>query len=124
MRSSRHSKVYKPHSLQTTQDTWLPSPKHTGAVLSGLVVSVVDCTPIGRRFESASCQRILPPPPVVHDWVLKGLGMSSHVCATAHGHIKDPVPPIEKSRALCHGGRFPPSFIHQVMKMALDADWA
>ena len=28
----------------------------------GLVVSVVDCTPIGRRFESASCQRILPPP--------------------------------------------------------------
>ena len=29
-----------------------------------------------------------PPPPVVHDWVIKGLGMSSRVCAT--GHIKDP----------------------------------
>ena len=29
------------------------------------------------------------------------------------GHIKDPVP-LEKS-TLCHGGRFPPSFIHQVI---------
>ena len=38
--------------------------------------------------------------------------MSRCVCAT--GHIKDPVPHIEKSRASCPGGRFPPSFIHQV----------
>ena len=38
----------------------------------------------------------------------KGLGMSSRVCAA--GHIKDPVPLIEKSRALRPGGRFPPSF--------------
>ena len=30
--------------------------------------------------------------------------MSSRVCAT--GHVKDPVPLIEKSRALCPGGRF------------------
>ena len=60
-------------------------------------------------------------PPVVHDWVNKGLGMSSRVCAT--GHIKDPVPELcnmEKSRALCSGGRFPPSFIHQVMMTALN----
>ena len=65
--------------------------------------------------------------------------MSSHVCAT--GHIQDPVPLIEKSRASCSCGRFPPSFIHQVivitglkklcdcmyvlaLKMALDADRA
>ena len=39
--------------------------------------------------------------------------MSSRVCAT--GHIKDPVPLIEKSRASCPGGRFPPGFIHQVI---------
>ena len=39
--------------------------------------------------------------------------MSSCVCAT--GHIKDPVPLIEKSRALCPSGRFPPNLIHQVI---------
>ena len=62
--------------------------------------------------------------------------MSSLVYAT--GHIKDPVPLIEKRRGLSAGGRFPPSFIHQViitglnklqlyvlaLKMALDADRA
>ena len=42
-------------------------------------------------------------PPVVHDWVIKGLGMSSRVCVT--GQIKDPMPLIEKSRAMCFGGR-------------------
>ena len=57
----------------------------------------------------------------------------------ATGHIKDPVPLVEKSRGLSPGGRFPPSFIHQViiitglnklqlyvlaLKMALDADRA
>ena len=80
-------------------------------------------------------------PPVLHNWVikLKGLGMSSLVYATEH--IKDPVPLIAKRRGLSPGGRFPPSFIHQViiitgqnklynrihvhaLKMALDADWA
>ena len=35
-------------------------------------------------------------PQVLRDWVIKGLGMSSLVCAT--GHIKDPVPLIEKRR--------------------------
>ena len=35
--------------------------------------------------------------------IIKSLGMSSRVCAT--GHIKDPVPLVEKSRALCPGGR-------------------
>ena len=53
-------------------------------------------------------------PPVFRDWVIKGLsGMSSLVYAT--GHIKDPVPLIEKRRGLSPGGRFPPSFIHQVI---------
>ena len=33
----------------------------------------------------------------------------------AAGHIKDPVPLFEKSRASCPSGRFPPSFIHQVI---------
>ena len=41
---------------------------------------------------------------------IKGLGMYSRVYAT--GHIKDPL--IEK-RGLSPGGRFPPSFIHQVI---------
>ena len=39
--------------------------------------------------------------------------MSSRVDAT--GHIKDPVPLIEKRRGLSPGGRFRPSFIHQVI---------
>ena len=43
----------------------------------------------------------------------KGLGMSSLVYAT--GHIQDSVPLIEKGRGLSPGGRFPPSFIHQVI---------
>ena len=52
-------------------------------------------------------------PPVPHDWLIKGLCMFSCVCAT--GHIKDPLPLIEKSRASCPGGMFPPSFLHQVI---------
>ena len=52
-------------------------------------------------------------PPVLRDWVIKSLGMSSLVYAT--GHIKDPVPLIAKKRGLSPGGRFPPSFIHQVI---------
>ena len=52
-------------------------------------------------------------PPVLRDWVIKGLGMSNLVYAT--GHIKDPVPLIKKRRGLSPGGRFPPSFIHQVI---------
>ena len=52
-------------------------------------------------------------PPVVHDWVIKGLGMFSRVCAT--GHIKDAVTLTEKTRASCPSGKFPPSFIHQVI---------
>ena len=39
--------------------------------------------------------------------------MSSRVSVT--GHIKDPVPLIENSKASCPDGRFPPSFIHQVI---------
>ena len=52
-------------------------------------------------------------PPVLRDWVIKDLGMSSLVYAT--GHIKDPVPLITKRRGLSPGGRCPPSFIHQVI---------
>ena len=39
----------------------------------------------------------------------------SSLCLDATGHIKDPVLLIQTSRALCNGGRFPPSnsFIHQ-----------
>ena len=61
---------------------------------------------------------------MVHDCLIKGLGMSSHVYAT--GHIKGPVALIEKNRALCLGGRFLPSLIHQEvrLKMARDADKA
>ena len=44
---------------------------------------------------------------------IKGLGMSSPVFAT--GHIKDPLPLIENSMALCPGGRFPSSSIHQII---------
>ena len=57
-------------------------------------------------------------PPVPHDWVIKGLGMSSRVCAT--GHIKDPLPLIVKRRGLSPGGRFPPSFNHQVIITGLN----
>ena len=39
--------------------------------------------------------------------------MSSRVCAT--GHIKDPVPLIEKRRGLSPSGLFHLSFIHQVI---------
>ena len=50
---------------------------------------------------------------MVHDWVIKGLGMSSQCHVYATGHIKDSVPLIAKSRASCPSGRFPSSFIHQ-----------
>ena len=52
-------------------------------------------------------------PSVLHYWVIKGLGMSSLVYVT--GHIKDCAQLIEKRRGLSPGGRFPPSFIHQVI---------
>ena len=52
-------------------------------------------------------------PPVLCDWVIKGLGMSSLVYTT--GHIKDPMPLIEKRRGLSPGGRFSPSFTHLVI---------
>ena len=44
-----------------------------------------------------------------------GTVVYSHVYVT--GHIKDPVPLIKKRRprGLSPGGRFPPSFIHQVI---------
>ena len=59
----------------------------------------------------AKAQSVFDFSPVIHDWVNKGLGMPSRVCATGH-YIKDPVPLIKTSGALCPGGRFPPTFIH------------
>ena len=62
------------------------------------MVSVVDCGPIGRLFESASQGKLAAL--TFPQWSMIGLGMSSCVCAA--GHIKYPVPLIEKSRASCH----------------------
>ena len=39
--------------------------------------------------------------------------MSSRGCAT--GHIKEPVPLLEKSKVSCPSGRFPPNLIHKVI---------
>ena len=44
---------------------------------------------------------------------MKFIIASSSSCVTVH--IKQPVAHDETSRALCPGGRFPPSFIHQVI---------
>ena len=78
--------------------------------------------------------RSLTFPPVLRDWVIKGLGMSSLVYAT--GHIKEPVPLIEKRRGLSPVvGFLLVSFIIitglnklqlyvLALKMALDADRA
>ena len=63
----------------------------------------------GLRYNN--CWSTLTPPPMVHDWVNKGFGISNCICAT--GHIK--VPLIKNSRASCPGGRFPPSFVHQAI---------
>ena len=76
---------------------------------------------VGNAFDSTVLSVRVPPvelnisafPPVLRNWVIKGLGMSSLVYAT--GHITCPVPLIEKRRGLSLGGRFPPSFIHQVI---------
>ena len=45
-------------------------------------------------------------PLVPHDWVIKGLGMSSHVRVT--WQIKDPMPPMPSTRVVhhCPGGGF------------------
>ena len=64
------------------------------------------------------CQSSFPPTP---QWsitviIIKGLGISSHVCATVRNKRSRAL--IEKSRALCPGGRFPSSFIHQVIIVA------
>ena len=78
--------------------------------------------------------RSLTFPPVLRDWVIKGFGMSSLVYAT--GHIKDPVPLIEREgECLPVVGFLLVSFIIitglnklqlyvLALKMALDADRA
>ena len=50
-------------------------------------------------------------PPVVHGWAIKDLGMYNRVCAT--GHIKDPMPFIEKSGVSSRGGSLSSYFSHQ-----------
>ena len=77
------------------------------------MVSVLVCEVTGCQLVSVSHIKNLTAltfPPVVPDWVMKDHDRSSHVCAT--GHIKDPVPLVEKSRVSCPGGGCPPSFIH------------
>ena len=90
---------------------------------------------------------ISPFPPVLRDWEIKGLGLGMSSLVYATGHIKDPVPLIEKRRGYCLPvvGFLLYSFIHLVgliiitglnklyintllyvlaLKMALDADRA
>ena len=88
--------------------------------MAQLVVRSTLCLILRSTLDSVLSVRVPPTelnisafPPVLRDWEIKGLGMSSLVYAT--GHIKDPVPLIEKRRGLSPGGRFPPSFIHLVI---------
>ena len=92
------------------EDPWLCDPP------GERVVQLVVCSTPDRCVVGSSPTRrteYFGFPPVLRDWVIKSLGMSSLVYAT--GHIKDPVPLIEKRRGLSPGGRFPPSVIHQVI---------
>ena len=52
-------------------------------------------------------------PTVAHDCVIKGLGISSLVCAT--GHKKEPLPFIMYCRALCHSGAFHSDLVIAIM---------
>ena len=96
-----------------------------GAFVRRLPLSVTGCQWFHPRTNNATMPFDTPAelnisafPPVLRDWVTKGLGMSSLVHAT--GHIKDPLPLIAKRRGLSPGGRFPPSFIHQVIITGLN----
>ena len=76
-----------------------------------------DFGPTGQRFESARAGTLSLSPS--GEWIIKGLAIPRrvlHVCVTGHMR-KYPVPLIEKSRASCPGGRFPHSFIHQVISI-------
>ena len=77
------------------------------------MVGVFDCGPTGQRLECVSCLPEHFDSPI-HDWVIKDLACPAVSCC-ATGHINDPVSLIEMSRASYPGGRFPPSFIHQVI---------
>ena len=92
-----HTDKYFSHSVPLRTRGIIDPPTWDGH--RGLVVGVFDCGPIGRRFECALCRSTLTFPSVVHDWVNKGLGMSSRACAT--GHIKDPVPHLLKRVGHC-----------------------
>ena len=46
----------------------------------GSVGSAFDCEPMCCRFESSQGWTFRSPPPVLCNWVIKCLGMSSHVC--------------------------------------------
>ena len=85
----------------------------------GMVIMVwwLVCSTVSRQVGGSNGPYVrvlwLSPQAAVHDWVNKGLGMSSRICET--GYINDPVSLIEKSRASCPGGTSPPNFIHQVI---------
>ena len=81
---------------------------------------MLDCGLAGTWFAFASYLKTdhLDFPPVVHDWVIKRLGMYTHVLATEH--MTGPVPLVEKTRASCPGGRLPPSFTYLAVAEALN----
>ena len=89
----------------------------TSGGLGGVVVSELTCGTTGDRFASALQLNDH------FDFYPSGVCMTGEsktlVCSAVSVRlsiiIKDPVSPIEKSRASCPGGRFPPSFIHQVI---------
>ena len=80
----------------------------------GLVVGVFDCGPTGRRFECATCQSTLTSLPS-GPWLVNQRPWYVQQCLCDWAYIKYPVPLIEKSRPSCPGGRFPSSFILQVI---------
>ena len=88
------------HSKYSTENVRGGRGSVSGRALDFGLIGVSTC-----GFESHQGPfRSLTFPPVLRDWVIKGLGMSSLVYAT--GHIKDPVPLIEKRRGLSPGGRW------------------
>ena len=89
------------------------SPPLTWGGHRGLVVGVFDSGQFGFRICLVSEHFGFPPG--VYDWInIKYWPWYVQPCLCDWAY-KRSVPLIEKSRALCPGGRFPFSFIHQVI---------
>ena len=85
-----------------------------GGSRGGSVGSAFDCEPMCCRGPSPRrAEHFGFPPGAPRLGNQRPWYVYSRVYAT--GHIKDPVPLIAKRRELSPGGRFPPSFIHQVI---------